>query len=106
MQRELDRFTNQARFVQMIIEGKLVIAKKKKLALVAELKEKNFKAIPKVSDAIKEGELAPVADDDEEEDEDIELGAAAYDYLLGVSEHPKHTLVLSNIVKDAHLVID
>ncbi|KAK4695791.1 DNA topoisomerase II, partial [Lecanoromycetidae sp. Uapishka_2] len=84
MHRELEKFTNQARFVQMIIDGKLVVSKKKKMVLVQELKEKNFKAFPKKSDAIKEGELAPIADNDEEEDEDVELGAAAYDYLLGM----------------------
>ena len=85
MHRELEKFTNQARFVQMIIDGKLVVSKKKKLALVQELKEKGFKAFSKKADAIKEGELAPIADNDEDEEEDAQTGAAAYDYLLGVS---------------------
>lgn len=87
MQRELEKFTNQARFVQMIIDGKLVVSKKKKLALVQELKEKGFKAFTKKAEAVKEGELAPLADNDEEEEEeeDAQTGAAAYDYLLGVS---------------------
>lgn len=85
MYRDLEKFTNQARFVQMIIDGKLVVSKKKKLALVQELKEKGFKAFPKKAEAIKEGELAPIADNDEEEEEDAQTGAAAYDYLLGVS---------------------
>ncbi|KAG7004757.1 hypothetical protein G7Y79_00023g053410 [Physcia stellaris] len=84
MQRELEKFTNQARFVQMIIDGKLVVSKKKKLALVSELKKLGFKAFPKVADAIKEGELAPIADNDEEAEEDIDTGASAYDYLLGM----------------------
>ena len=86
MQKDLEKFTNQARFVQMIIDGKLVVSKKKKMALVQELKEKNFKPFPKVADAIKEGELAPIADNDEEEEENVEIGAAAYDYLLGVGD--------------------
>ena len=85
MQKDLDKFTNQARFVQMIIDGKLVISKKKKMVLVQELKDKNFKTFPKVSDSVKEGELAPIAENDEDEEEDVEIGAAAYDYLLGVS---------------------
>ncbi|KAL8795613.1 MAG: hypothetical protein Q9195_001851 [Heterodermia aff. obscurata] len=84
MQRELEKFTNQARFVQMIIDGKLIVSKKKKLALVSELKKLGFRAFPKVADAIKEGELAPIADNDEEVEEDIESGASAYDYLLGM----------------------
>ena len=85
MHRELEKFTNQARFVQMIIDGKLVVSKKKKLALVQELKEKGFKAFPKKAEAIKEGELAPIADNDDDEEDDAQTGAAAYDYLLGVS---------------------
>lgn len=85
MQKDLDKFTNQARFVQMIIDGKLVVSKKKKMVLVQELKEKGFKTFPKVSDSVKEGELAPIADNDEEEEEDVDIGASAYDYLLGVS---------------------
>jgi len=84
MQRELEKFTNQARFIQMIIDGKLVVSKKKKLVLVTELKKLGFKAFPKVADAIKEGELAPIADNEEETEEDVETGANAYDYLLGM----------------------
>ena len=72
----------------MIIDGKLIVSKKRKLVLVQELKEKGFKAFPKKAEAIKEGELAPIADNDEEEEEDAQTGAAAYDYLLGVSPRP------------------
>ena len=98
MQRELEKFTNQARFVQMIIDGKLVVSKKRKLALVQELKEKGFKAFPKKGDAIKEGELAPIADNDEEEDEeDSQTGAAAFDYLLGVRSYLPIEIVVSNL---------
>ncbi|KAL9131448.1 MAG: hypothetical protein Q9217_000596 [Psora testacea] len=81
---DYDKYTNQARFVQMIIDGKLVVSKKKKHALVEELKEKAFKAFPKVSETVKEGELAPIADNDEEGEEEGEPGAAAYDYLLSM----------------------
>ena len=80
----------------MIIDGKLVVSKKKKLVLVQELKEKGFKAMPKRADAIKEGELAPIADNDEEEEEDSQTGAAAYDYLLGVSLQPLLEITISN----------
>ena len=69
----------------MIIDGKLIVSKKKKLALVSELKKLGFKPFPKVADAIKEGELAPIADNDEEAEEDMDTGASSYDYLLGVS---------------------
>lgn len=83
MQKDLDKLSNQARFVQMIIDGSLVISKKKKSDLIAELKEKGFKAFPKVVDAVKAGEDEPLAED-EEDSEDAEIGSDAYDYLLGV----------------------
>ncbi|EQL29951.1 DNA topoisomerase II [Blastomyces dermatitidis ATCC 26199] len=87
MQKDLEKLSNQARFVQMIIDGKLVISKKPKAQLVQELKEKGFKAIAKVSDAAKQGEKAPVVNRDDEESsdsEDTELAANSFDYLLGM----------------------
>lgn len=68
----------------MIIDGKLVVSKKKKLDLVSELKAKGFKPIAKVTEAAKLGELEPVVEDDEVE-ADIDTGSNYYDYLLGVS---------------------
>ena len=82
MQKQLEKFSNQARFVQMIIDGKLVVSKKKKTDLVAELQQKKFKPFPKVSDAAKEGETEPVM---EEPVDEVEASANSYDYLLGVS---------------------
>ena len=70
----------------MIIDGKLVVSKKKKKDLVAELKQKNFKPFPKVADAAKEGETEPaMEDEDVDEDANLALEANSYDYLLGVS---------------------
>lgn len=85
LQKDLDKLTNQARFVQMIIDGKLVISKKKKSVLIAELKEKGFKPIPKVIEAVKAGETEPTVDEEEESSEETEAASDAYDYLLGVS---------------------
>ena len=93
----------------MIIDGKLIVSKKKKLVLVAELKKLNFKAFPKVADAIKEGELAPIADNDEEAEEDIETGANAYDYLLGMpiwSLTQERIDKLNKQIGDVELAID
>lgn len=81
---DLERYTNQMRFIQMIIDGQLVIAKKKKADLVVELRIKHFKPIGKTVDASKQGELEPIADN-EDENEEVEAGASSYDYLLGVS---------------------
>ncbi|KAL2869738.1 DNA topoisomerase 2 [Aspergillus lucknowensis] len=89
LQKELDKLTNQARFVQMIIDGKLVVSKKKKSVLVVELKEKGFKPFPKVADAAKAGETERVleaSDDSSAEDQDDTQDLAhAYDYLLGMA---------------------
>lgn len=77
--------TNQARFVQMIIDGKLVISKKKKSVLIAELKEKGFKPFPKVTEAVKalDTQLAP--EEGEESEETVAgIPSDAYDYLLNV----------------------
>jgi hypothetical protein len=68
----------------MIIDGKLVISKKKKAVLIAELKEKKFRAFPKSTDAAKAGELEAFMENEEEE-EDASSGSNGYDYLLGVS---------------------
>lgn len=84
LQKELDKFTNQARFVQMIIDGQLVISKKKKALLISELKEKGFKAFPKVADAVKAGETEQVVEEEGEEEANVEVASNAYDYLLGM----------------------
>lgn len=85
MQKDLDKLTNQARFVQMIIDGKLVVSKKKKPILIAELKEKGFKAFPKVAEAVKAGETEQVVEEEgSEEEATTEVASNAYDYLLGV----------------------
>ena len=87
LEADLEKLNNQARFIRMIIDGSLVVNKKKKSALVAELKANDFKAIPKIADARKEGEFEPVVEDQDEPSDDVkEAGANDYDYLLGVSQ--------------------
>src|ERR1700710_1369718 len=88
MQKELERMTNQARFVQMIIDGKLTVSKKKKSVLVTELQKLGFTRFPKVADAKKEGEFEAVVEDDnadDADDVDTAAGASDYDYLLGMA---------------------
>jgi DNA topoisomerase-2 len=87
LQRELEKLSNQARFVQMIIDGELVISKKAKSLLIKELRQKGFKPIPKAADPAKQGETAEYTDDEEEAASEAaaESGADIYDYLLGVS---------------------
>jgi DNA topoisomerase-2 len=91
MQKDLDKLSNQAGFVKMIIDGKLVVSKKKKQALVDELKKLGFKQFPKIADATKAGETektleAKSADsEDEGEFPETRRDGSAYDYLLGMA---------------------
>ena len=86
MSHDLEKWTNQARFILMIIDGKLVVAKKKKVILVEELRKHKFTPIGKSPNAPKEKSLDPLADEEEEkeDEENAELGAADYDYLLSM----------------------
>ena len=86
LQKELEKFTNQARFVKMIIDNKLSIARKKKPVLIAELQKLGFKAFPKVQDASKAGELERPVEEEEDDSgsDDVNLAASSYDYLLGM----------------------
>lgn len=89
MQSELEKLSNQAKFIRMIVDNKLVVSKKKKTILVTELRDKGFKPIPKIADARKEGEFEAVVEenegDAEEGSDDKANSASDYDYLLGVS---------------------
>ena len=73
----------------MIIDRELTISKKKKAILIAELRKLGFKPFSKIEDATKDGEIAPVIEDDADTDEDVvALGSSSYDYLLGVRNLP------------------
>jgi DNA topoisomerase-2 len=76
----------------MIIDGQLVVSKKKKAVLMAELKKLNFKPFSKTEDATNAGEIVDTLgnDDEAEEHEDTETGSRDYDYLLGVSGYIMH----------------
>lgn len=81
--KEFRKLSNQARFVTEIIENKLIVSKKKKPVLVAELRAKKYEAFSKLKDAKKVGEDADVVENtDDPTDEDG--GARDFDYLLGL----------------------
>ncbi|TVY56465.1 DNA topoisomerase 2, partial [Lachnellula cervina] len=84
MDHEYRKLRNQARFVTEIIENKLVVSKKKKPVLVAELRNREYEAFPKVKDAQKAGETDDVIENEEEMAADEDLGARDFDYLLGL----------------------
>ena len=78
------KLKNQARFILEIIDNKLVVSKKKKPVLVAELRKRDFEPFPKVKAAQKAGETEEALEDEEEQSAE-DVGARDYDYLLGVS---------------------
>ncbi|KAI0935640.1 hypothetical protein AcV5_004006 [Taiwanofungus camphoratus] len=87
LQIELERFSNQARFVQMIVDKELIISNRKKLDIVEELRKKQFRAFPKVSKAKAAGETEAVVEEDDEEEGSASNGVPVsrdYDYLLGM----------------------
>lgn len=85
MNTEYRKLKNQARFVLEIIDNKLVVSKKKKPALVAELRKRDYEAFPKLKDAQKAGETDDVAENEDDVAVDEDSGGRDYDYLLGVS---------------------
>lgn len=85
LQLQFEKLSNQARFVQMIIEKQLVVSNRKKADIMAELRKLNFRPFPKVSKAKAAGETEDVVNADEEEQEAGDVpGATDYDYLLGM----------------------
>ncbi|MCO5599921.1 hypothetical protein L7F22_054028 [Adiantum nelumboides] len=77
---QYERLSNQARFVQMIINKELQINNRKRKELVNELRAKDFRPFPR---QIKPKVAADV-DADEEEEEDIGTDSD-YDYLLSMA---------------------
>ncbi|KAE8447791.1 DNA topoisomerase 2 [Mollisiaceae sp. DMI_Dod_QoI] len=81
---EYRKIKNQARFVMEIIENKLVVSKKKKPVLVAELRKRDYEPFPKVKDAQRAGETDDVVENEDDVAADEESGARDFDYLLGL----------------------
>lgn len=82
--KEYRKLSNQARFVLEIIDNKLVVSKKSKPKLVAELRARKYEPFPKVGDAKKAGEDDDVVENTDDVADDEEGGARDYDYLLGL----------------------
>ncbi|KAI2622244.1 type II DNA topoisomerase [Hypomontagnella submonticulosa] len=81
------KLKNQARFIQEIMDGKLVVSRKKKQVIVAELRDRKYESFPRGQDAKKtKSEEDEEGDVDEGGDEDAETDTAAsgYDYLLSM----------------------
>jgi hypothetical protein len=81
---QLEKLTNQVRFVQMIIKKELNVSGRKKNDIIKDLKSKNFKSFPKI---VKK-EDTEIVEEGNEEQEEVETGSDnGYDYLLSVQPH-------------------
>lgn len=84
LNKQFDRLSNQARFVQMIIKKELSVSNKKKAVIVQELRDHDFRPFPKGGPKpVTAGESAPTLEEEEEEED--QGSDADYDYLLGMA---------------------
>ncbi|KIH91814.1 DNA topoisomerase II [Sporothrix brasiliensis 5110] len=83
---EYRKIRNQYRFISEIMEGKLVVSKKKKAIVVQELRERKYDAFPKDNGDAKGAKSKDDEDNVEEEEEEDDGGSARdYDYLLSMA---------------------
>lgn len=99
-----------ARFIEEIIEDKIVVSRKKKAVLVQELRSRKYRPFPK-GDTVKKAkntdeEMDQDEAENEEEDADIGVpGASDYDYLLSVSScRSRAYSYFANPLTDANLI--
>jgi DNA topoisomerase-2 len=89
MQLELERLNNQARFVKMIVDKKLVVSNRKKADIVQELRELQFTPFPKTAKKKDDYESLAVTENDVDEDEIAAVAGqplnSDFDYLLGMA---------------------
>lgn len=95
---EYRKFSNQARFIQEIIDEDLVVNKKKKDVIIQELRDRDYEAFPPKSVEGKkkqstDEELGTNTNEGQGEEIELDSGARDYDYLLSVSAPPSSGLV-------------
>ncbi|OAQ97033.1 hypothetical protein LLEC1_05787 [Akanthomyces lecanii] len=85
--RDYRKVKNQARFIQEIISGVLIVGKKRKQVLVTELRERKYEAFPPKKTGAKadEEELGHESDAEGDSSEAHDSGARDYDYLLSMA---------------------
>jgi len=84
IQTAFEKLTNQARFVQMIINKELMVSNRKKADIITDLRKHQFRPFPKVSIAKATGETEPTEEDEDEDEPDEIESQADFDYLLGM----------------------
>ncbi|KAI1802188.1 type II DNA topoisomerase [Daldinia bambusicola] len=80
------KLKNQARFIQEIMDGKLVVSRKKKQIIVEELRGRKYESFPKGQDSKKTKSEEEEEEENNEEEAVDEASEASdgYDYLLSM----------------------
>ncbi|KAJ3570459.1 hypothetical protein NPX13_g5726 [Xylaria arbuscula] len=80
------KLKNQARFVREIMDGELVVSRKKRQVIVEELRERNYETFSKTTDPkkTKEEDEEDEGADDSTKASDADDSANGYDYLLSM----------------------
>ncbi|KAI1098044.1 type II DNA topoisomerase [Jackrogersella minutella] len=79
------KMNSQARFIQEIMDGKLVVSRKKKQVIVAELRDRKYEAFPRGQNTKKtKSEEEEEGNVEEGEGEEEDTAANGYDYLLSM----------------------
>ncbi|KAG7450762.1 type II DNA topoisomerase [Guyanagaster necrorhizus] len=89
LQDAFERLSNQARFVQMIVDKTLVVSDRKKVDIVADLRRHEFRPFPKKPKDAKDSEDDDNQNNAAEEDEELDTD---FDYLL--------TMPIYNLTKE------
>ncbi|SRR5216684_540694 len=82
---QLEKLSNQARFVKMIISKELVVSNRKKADIVEDLRQKKFRPFPKVAKGKAAGETEEAEDANDEAEEAATGTSTDYDYLLSMA---------------------
>ena len=88
------------RFILAVVDGKLIVSKRKKVDLENELRASNYEALPRTAKAASAAAAAALSEGGEEAEGGAE-GAAegcSYDYLLGM---PLWSLTLEKVPRRA-----
>ncbi|KAF4126793.1 DNA topoisomerase II [Geosmithia morbida] len=95
---EYRKLSNQARFIEEIIDGDLVVGKKKKDVLVKELRERDYEAFPRSGETGKKSTEDEINREEDEGDDDADKTGSAgdFDYLLSM---PIYSLTLERLEK-------
>jgi len=88
MRMQCEKLKNMVRFITEVVEGQLIVMKKKRVDLIAELRKRGYKAFPpEPKRTVAKGAVdydAPVATEQDADQAGDTAGSADYNYLLSM----------------------